>query len=104
MTAPPDPRAVAGVLLVLLSLALPASAQPLGTPAVPAPRRETIPARPPGEAYVWQPGHWEWDAVNARYTWHQGHHVVRRMGAKAYVRGKWVQTGGVWVWRKARWK
>lgn len=104
MTSSPDPRAFAGVLLILLALAPMAGAQPLGTPAVPALRRETMPARPPGAAYVWQSGRWEWDAANARYTWHHGRHVVRRLGATSYVRGKWVLTGGIWVWRKARWK
>jgi hypothetical protein len=104
MTARPDPRATLGVLLILLALAAPAGAQPLGTPPVPALRRETIPSRPPSQAYVWQPGHWEWDATNARYAWHSGRHVVRRPGAKAHVRGKWTQSGGEWVWRKARWK
>ena len=99
-----DPRAIAGVILTLLALAVPAGAQSFGVPPVPPPRRETIPPRAPSDAYVWQPGHWEWDMANERYTWHTGRHIVRRPGTRSFLAGRWVQTAGTWVWRKARWK
>lgn len=83
---------------------LPAQAQPVGVPPLPKPRLETRPPRPPAERMVWQPGHWEWDVMNARYVWHHGRHVVRRPGATRFASGRWVLTGGDWAWRKARWK
>jgi len=73
-------------------------------PPLPKPRLETKPARAPAERMVWQPGHWEWDMMNARYVWHQGRHVMRRPGATRFVAGRWVLTGGDWAWRRGRWK
>jgi hypothetical protein len=82
----------------------PSWAQPVGVPPLPKPKLETRPARPPAERLVWQPGHWEWDVMNARYVWHHGRHVVRRPGVTRFVAGRWVVTGGDWAWRRARWK
>ncbi len=98
-------RSLLGLALLAAVLAAgPALAQPAGVPPLPKPRLETRPVRPPADRLVWQPGHWEWDVMNARYVWHHGRHVVQRPGAKRFVVGLWVQTGGDWAWRRARWK
>lgn len=81
-----------------------AQAQPAGVPPLPKPRLETHQVRAPAARVVWQPGHWEWDVMNARYVWHHGRHVVRRPGAPRFVAGRWVVTGGEWAWRRAKWK
>ena len=97
--------AIAQALLVgALLLPLPAAAQPAGVPPVPPRRHETAPPRPDSERFVWQPGHFVWDAAAERYAWRAGRHVVRRPGAARFVAGSWVQSGATWEWRRARWR
>lgn len=81
-----------------------ALAQPLGVPPIPAKRHQSVPPRPDSARFVWQPGHWNWDAAGARYAWHPGRHVARHPDRPLFVSGRWVQTGSTWVWRRARWR
>jgi len=94
-------------ILLFACLFLPApsaTAQPAGVATVPPARRESIPPVPYGDRFVWQPGAWQWDEAEFNYIWRPGRYVVRRPGTTAFVQGRWVQTGGEWVWRRARWR
>jgi len=82
----------------------PAAAQPAGVPPIPPRRYESISPRPDGDRYGWQPGHWAWDAAASRYAWNSGRHIIRRPGTTRFIAGRWVQTGGDWTWRRARWR
>lgn len=90
--------------MLAIALASAAAAQPAGIPPLPKPRREALPTAPYGGRYTWQPGAWDWDAADSRYIWHNGRYVVRRPGATRYASGRWVQTGGTWVWQHGRWR
>ena len=90
-------------LPLLGSVAPRASAQPpLPYPPVPEPREEVIPP-PPGDRYVWEPGHWHWNG--AQYAWAPGHYVIRGPGYGRYVPGHWGWSApqGRWVWHPAHW-
>ncbi len=81
-----------------------ALSQPLGVPPVPAKRLQSVPPRPENARFAWQPGHWNWDAAAERYAWQTGRYVVRPPDRQRFVPGRWVQTGGSWAWRRARWR
>ena len=92
-------------LAVLLAISpIPALSQPAGIAPVPARRYQTIPPHPDGERFSWQPGHWNWDAGAERYVWNSGRHVTHHPDRRRFMAGRWVQTGGTWVWRRARWR
>ena len=91
-------------VLALPAMPIPASAQPAGIPPPPSRRHESIPPNPAAPRLVWQPGHWSWDEAAAHYRWRPGQHIVRRLGAKRFISGKWVQTNGDWSWRRAHWR
>jgi hypothetical protein len=94
----------AAALVALSCLHIPAWAQPAGIPPVPPRRIELTPPRPPTDRLAWQPGQWDWNAAEERYVWRPGRQIIRRPGTTRYESGRWVQTGGDWVWRRARWR
>ncbi len=84
-----------------------ASAQPYPPPGypphyapVPAPRYEAVPP-PPGAAYVWRPGHWQW--VGNGYVWRRGIYVIRRASWHQWVNGHWTLRGNTWFWTPGHW-
>jgi hypothetical protein len=90
--------------LLTLGLAVPALAQPpMPYGAIPAPRYERVPP-PPGDRYVWEPGHWHWNG--AQYVWVGGHYVIRAMSYHHWVEGRWIWApqAGHWIWRPAHWE
>jgi hypothetical protein len=87
-------------LALTAGLAGAATAQP-PYPPVPEPRIEQVPP-PPGERFVWEPGHWHWDG--AAYVWIGGHYVLRHRHWGAYEPGRWVLRDGDWVWVPAHWR
>ena len=59
---------------------------------------------PPGDRYVWEPGHWHW--TGAQYVWFRGEYVIRQVGFHNWVVGRWVWSPQAehWVWRPAHWE
>jgi hypothetical protein len=109
----PDPHArrrrllggAAIIAIILLACqASPALTQPAGIAPVPPGRVESPPPRSATERLAWQPGHWDWSAAEERYIWRPGRQIIRRPGATRYEPGRWVQSGGQWSWRRARWR
>ena len=71
-------------------------------PPMPPPRPEGMRPPPPGEAYVWRPGHWAWNGRG--YVWEPGRYVVRQATYHEYVPGAWVMRHGAWVWVPPHWR
>jgi hypothetical protein len=87
-----------------LAVAGPAMAQPpMPYGPVPPPRYEAVPP-PPGDRYVWEPGHWHWNG--AHYVWFPGHYVIRQTRYHHWAEGRWVWSPreGRWVWVPAHWE
>ncbi len=99
---------IRGALLAASLAAMPLGvAMPLGAafaqpayPPLPPPRVERVPP-PPGGAYIWEPGHWQWDGV--RYAWEPGHYIARRAEYRRWEPGHWAARGGAWVWVPPHW-
>ena len=85
----------------LISVVLAQPPQPNGP--VPPPRYEPVPS-PPGDRYVWEPGHWHW--TGAQYAWFRGEYVIRQVGFHNWVVGRWTWSPQAehWVWRPAHWE
>ena len=87
---------------VLSGMALPAVAQAQGYAWVrvgpPPPRHELAP--PLRHGWVWVPGHYQWR--HGRHVWVGGYWVRERHGY-VHVAPVWVQDGGRWYYRPARW-
>ncbi len=79
------------------------SAQAQGYPPMPPPQYERPPPPPPPH-YVWQPGHWRWDAYHNQYVWFPGRYVMRGPGYGRFVPGHWANRGGQWVWIPQHWQ
>lgn len=47
--------------------------------------------------YVWEAGHWEWDARAFAYEWVPGK-LAKRGKGKRWNEGKWENKGGQWTW------
>ena len=81
-----------------------AVAQPAPPPytRVPPPRVEHVPP-PPGQRFIWEPGHWQWNG--RQYVW-MGGHYVRRGQFREYAPGSWVWAPrlGRWEWVGAHWR
>jgi WXXGXW repeat (2 copies) len=102
--AAPTIGAFAGIVLVGVSLAAPATcaaAEVVIRTAPPNPIVETVPP-PPGRYYVWDPGHWRWNGN--RYVWVRGHYVHNPHHGGAWVPGHWVSRPGGWVWIEGHWR
>jgi len=73
--------------------------------APPAPRVESIPPPPSAGTQVmyWQPGRWEWDGLNWR--WSSGHYAQRPSPQVVWRPGHWEQQpSGGYVWIDGRWE
>lgn len=82
-----------------------AQAQPPPIPYGPVPplRQEAVPP-PPGERFLWEPGHWFWNGRH--YVWVGGRYVAARPHHRHWVDGRWVwgPHQGRWFWRPAHWE
>ena len=69
----------------------------------PANITETPPAdRPDGNACIWAPGYWNWDAERNNYIWVSG--CWRLPPPKmAWVPGYWTQVAAGWQWVPGFW-
>jgi hypothetical protein len=97
-------RRLAAISMVVLAIGMgSALAQPPPPNAPPADRYEAVPP-PPGERYVWEPGHWHWNG--GQYVWVRGHYVIRQAGWGHYVPGHWGWRPGLgrYVWVPAHWQ
>lgn len=65
--------------------------------APPAPRVETVAARP---GFVWVNGHWIWQA--GRWQWQAGHWERERAGY-VWTAGHWDRQGNGWQWIAGSW-
>ncbi len=90
------------LVLGLLAGATAQGQPPPPYPPIPAPRYERVPP-PPGRAYMWEPGHWQWTGV--QYAWIDGRYVPRHPSYGRYVPGHWQFSprAGHYVWRPAHW-
>src|ERR1700712_1234034 len=82
-------RLLAPALMVLaVSSAGRAVAQPYGYAPVPALRFEPPPPPPPpGPRMIWQSGAWEWAGTG--YVWRPGHYIGWRPSYRHWVPGHW---------------
>lgn len=57
----------------------------------------------PGDGYVWQKGHWQW---NGSWVWHGGKWAERPIGYSIYVPGYWKLSTHHhrWEWVEPYWK
>lgn len=58
----------------------------------------------PGENFVWQKGHWQW---NGSWVWVKGGWIQRPVGGGVYVPGHWRISHHHphhWVWEESYWK
>jgi hypothetical protein len=69
--------------------------------APPAARVETIPP-PPGRAYAWDPGHWQWNGRT--YVWIPGQYIAYPHRYRRWIPGHWVNRGGGWYWVQGHWR
>ncbi len=58
--------------------------------APPAPREESMPARP-SEEHVWVPGYWAWQYN--QYTWVEGHWAIPPREGLTWIPPRWEQEG-----------
>jgi hypothetical protein len=75
---------------------------PRDYPRMPDPRDEGPRPPPPGEGYLWQPGHWDWDGH--RYGWAHGRYIHRAHGWHEYVPGHWARRDSGWIWAPPYWR
>lgn len=69
--------------------------------APPPMRVEAVPP-PPGAAFAWVRGHWQWNG--AQWVWRPGHYARRPTPAAYWVEGGWIQMpNGHWRWRQGHW-
>jgi hypothetical protein len=85
-------KAVLCASFVLGAIALPASAQIVGSLTVdiapPAPRVEVIPA--PRTGYTWAPGYYRWEEPARSHVWVEGRYIESRPGHR-WVADRWVE-------------
>jgi hypothetical protein len=69
----------------------------------PPPLRAEVIIAPPGpaERFVWDPGHWQWEAHG--YRWAAGHWMPRRAGGE-WIAAHWDETPGGWKFVPAHWR
>jgi len=73
----------------------------VAVPSPPPPAQvEVIPVTP-GQAYVWVPGYWSW---NAGWIWVGGRWCVRPRPAAVWIGGHWSRYGHGWVWIGGGWR
>ena len=101
-----DPRVTLAALAMVAGLAAGTSnvayAQPATPyPAIPAPPVEVVPP-PPGRAFVWEPGHWQWNGV--AYAWEPGRYLARQAHFAHFIPGHWSLRHVGWVWVPAHWR
>jgi hypothetical protein len=84
-----------------LDSGLAGKAEAQGYMPVPPPRFEPPPPRPPGDRYIWEPGHWRWEGN--RYAWRPGHYIVRGPNYAHFIPGHWAMRNGTWVWIPQHW-
>lgn len=73
----------------------------VAAPHPPPPARPELPPAPPGEHYVWRPGHWWWNGQG--YTWAAGEYIERPNPRANWVAGHWGEQGPNWVWVPGHW-
>jgi hypothetical protein len=76
----------------------------LGAPTQPPPenQQDVIPIAPGPRTLWWFiPGHWEW---RGSWAWVQGHWRTRPHPGDIWIRGEWVQQGGIYVWQRGHWR
>ena len=77
------------------------------SPAPPPPAQtELVPPPPQGAGpVVWQPGHWQFSAMNGgSWVWATGHYVPPPTGHTTWVAGRWLQQpSGSWAWLEGHW-
>lgn len=69
----------------------------------PALQVETPPP-PPRAGEVWLGGHWRWEPAAANFVWVHGHFAEPPRPRAAWMPGRWVPTGGGWVFEEGRWE
>jgi hypothetical protein len=70
----------------------------------PPPRRvERRPPPPVGRRdWAWRAGYNRWDG--AHYVWVPGEYIAPPRRGVRWVDGRWVRSGGGWVWMDGRWR
>ncbi len=100
-----DPRVTLAALAMVAGLAGTidaAYAQPvMPYPAVPPRQVEVVPP-PPGRAFLWEPGHWQWEG--RAYAWEPGRYVARQPHFARFILGQWSLRHVGWVWVPAHWR
>ena len=69
----------------------------------PALQVETPPP-PPRAGEIWLGGHWRWEPGAANFVWVHGHFAEPPRPRAAWMPGRWVPTGGGWVFEEGRWE
>jgi WXXGXW repeat (2 copies) len=77
----------------------PTAYQPSSAPP-PLPSENVPP--PPGPAFVWQPGYWQWN--NYQYVWVPGHYTQRPTTTAVWIPDHWVQYNGGWMFVPGQWQ
>jgi hypothetical protein len=70
--------------------------------APPPPRRERMPARPPGPGYVWVSGYWAWH--DGRHFWVSGHYERPPRERAVWVEPRWERRGGGYIFIEGVWR
>jgi hypothetical protein len=90
--------------LPLLMMPLPLSAQmrisvSFGPPAIPVYEQPLC----PGEGYIWTPGYWAWDDVEADYYWVPGTWVLAPEAGFLWTPPYWAWDNGAYVFYDGYW-
>ena len=92
------------VALTLLMMSLPSSAQmrisvSFAPPAIPVYEQPLCPA----EGYIWTPGYWAWDDVEADYYWVPGTWVLAPEAGFLWTPPYWAWDNGAYVFYDGYW-
>lgn len=68
----------------------------------PPPRREVMPARPPGPGMVWVTGYWAWQGD--RHYWVSGHYERPPRSHAVWVEPRWERRGGGHLFIEGFWR
>lgn len=58
---------------------------------------------PPADGYLWTPGYWAWNQVDAGYYWVPGTWVLAPRPGYLWTPGYWSFAGGGYRWQRGYW-